>query len=427
MHDTTKGIIENFSSLVATLGYIPNSGNLQLTRRSQPPLFPHMVWEYTKSTGIYDRKWFESMETEMKFWETNRSISFDNHQLFVYRTLSNCPRPENFLGDYNMGMRTPNPSSVWRAISSACESGWDFSSRWMDQNSTADLSSIHTDRIIPVDLNTIIANNYRYMASYSDHFGLFDKSARYREKFEKLKEAIQSVLWDEGAGAWFDYDLTTQKKNLNFYPSNVYPLLIPGFETHADRVADYMKVSGALNYTGGIPSSLLAHSTQQWDYPNVWAPNQHFLVQSFLSSNNSFLRDIARRQMESFIDTVHNGLYNPMKGFDEGIWEKYDGRSRIGAPGRGGEYVAQEGFGWTNGAVLDFIWILNQYQERSDRSQPVQLNNTQQSSLIYAVVGFCVLLAIIMVFKGIIRPKSMQQLDEAGALLLGDEDDQDEL
>ncbi|CAL2051781.1 unnamed protein product [Caenorhabditis brenneri] len=429
MFNTTRGIIDNFSSLVATLGYIPNSGNLQLTRRSQPPLFPHMVWEFTKTTGQYDMKWIESMETEMKFWEKNRTVTVDGHELFIYRTLSNCPRPENFLGDYNIGMRAPNPSAVWRSISSACESGWDFSSRWMHQNYTADLSSLHTDRIIPVDLNVIIANNYRYMAYYADHFGRFEKSAIYREKFENLSESIQSVLWDESKGAWFDYDLSLKKRNLNFYPSNVYPLMIPGKEKYSNKIESYIKSSGVLNFTGGIPSSLPAHSAQQWDFPNVWAPTQHFLIKSFLASNNSFLKQEARRQADSFIETVYNGLFDPIKGLDGGIWEKYDARSPIGVPGTGGEYIVQEGFGWTNGAVLDLIWVFNDEHTRQDRSETLKINNAQQAWIVYAAGGFCALVAIVVILKGLIRRKSRQQRDddEAGARLLGDDDDQDEL
>lgn len=40
-----------------------------------------------------------------------------------------------------------------------------------------------------------------------------------------------------------------------------------------------------------------------------------------------------------FIETVYNGMYNPIAGLDGGVWEKYDARSTNGAPGAGGEYV----------------------------------------------------------------------------------------
>lgn len=39
------------------------------------------------------------------------------------------------------------------------------------------------------------------------------------------------------------------------------------------------------------------------------------------------------------------------------MWEKYDVRYDDGRPGQGGEYKVQEGFGWTNGAVLDLMLI----------------------------------------------------------------------
>lgn len=115
-------------------------------------------------------------------------------------------------------------------------------------------------------------------------------------------------MWDNNLGAWFDYDISIQKRkyvsekfivfkvfnfSLNFYPSNVYPLMLEGMDKFADRVEDYMKKSGALEFVGGIPSSLPAQSTQQWDFPNVWAPNQHFVIQSFMACNNSFLQQVS--------------------------------------------------------------------------------------------------------------------------------------
>ncbi|CAO4387366.1 unnamed protein product [Caenorhabditis nigoni] len=429
MYETTKGIIDNFSNLVTTLGYIPNSGNIQLTRRSQPPLFPHMVWEYTKATGTYDKKWLDSMKMEMEFWEKNRTIEVDGHILFAYKTLSNCPRPENFRGDYSIGMNTTMPSEVWRGISSACESGWDFSSRWMQGDTTAALSNIHTDQIVPVDLNVLMANNYRYMALYAEHFLKIEEATSYRRKLEKISEAIQQVLWDDKLGVWLDYDVSLKKKNSNFYPSNVYPLMIPGFEKYADKVENYLKKSGALKFAGGIPSSLPSESlNQQWDFPNVWAPNQHFVIQSFLATSNSFLLQEAAKQAQAFIETVYNGMYKPSGGLTGGVWEKYDARSTAGAPGTGGEYIVQEGFGWTNGAVLDLIWTFRNNHNRLEKSSELELETSQQSALVYAAAGFCAMVAIVMVLKGLIKYKSRQASEdaEAGALLLGENDEDDD-
>ena len=35
---------------------------------------------------------------------------------------------------------------------------------------------------------------------------------------------MEAVLWDKQKGAWFDYDWEKEKKNLEFYPSNLTPL-----------------------------------------------------------------------------------------------------------------------------------------------------------------------------------------------------------
>lgn len=55
--------------------------------------------------------------------------------------------------------------------------------------------------------------------------------------------------------------------------------------------------------------------------------------------------DIARR----FFNTVYQGWVNTNY-----IFEKYHA-DELGVYGGGGEYVVQEGFGWTNGVVIKFI------------------------------------------------------------------------
>ena len=55
--------------------------------------------------------------------------------------------------------------------------------------------------------------------------------------------------------------------------------------------------------------------------------------------------DIAKR----FVNTVYSGWVNTNY-----IFEKYNA-DELGVYGGGGEYVVQEGFGWTNGVVIKFI------------------------------------------------------------------------
>ncbi|KAK2099566.1 hypothetical protein P7K49_020914 [Saguinus oedipus] len=56
--------------------------------------------------------------------------------------------------------------------------------------------------------------------------------------------ALNTVLWDEEAGAWFDYDLENKKKNGEFYPSNLTPLWAGCFSDPgvADKALKYLEV-----------------------------------------------------------------------------------------------------------------------------------------------------------------------------------------
>lgn len=50
MQNTTRRMIENFAYLINKFGFIPNGGRIYYLRRSQPPLFIPMVYEYYTAT-----------------------------------------------------------------------------------------------------------------------------------------------------------------------------------------------------------------------------------------------------------------------------------------------------------------------------------------------------------------------------------------
>jgi Trehalase len=123
------------------------------------------------------------------------------------------------------------------------------------------------------------------------------------------------------------------------------------------------------HYPGGIPTSEVI-SGQQWDFPNAWAPFQYYMVESLLKLS------IREKQMEdsgslSISQNNSNGLRSSQKHYKQALeianrWisSTYCGWNRTGQffekynviytgmPGEGGEYVVQEGFGWTNAVIL---------------------------------------------------------------------------
>jgi len=94
----------------------------------------------------------------------------------------------------------------------------------------------------------------------------------YLDHKNKWQEAIHAILWDEEAGTWFDYDFVRREKRKYFFPTNVAPLWVNAHhgtaQAIAKRTVNYLHTSGATNFPGGIPTSML-QTGQQWDFPNV--------------------------------------------------------------------------------------------------------------------------------------------------------------
>lgn len=86
-------------------------------------------------------------------------------------------------------------------------------------------------------------------------------------------QGIESVLWNEDDGIWYDYDLINNKPRPYFVPTNFAPLWTGAFN-QADkqqlsiRIMDYINRTGIDLFPGGVPNTL-TQSGEQWDYPNV--------------------------------------------------------------------------------------------------------------------------------------------------------------
>ena len=88
------------------------------------------------------------------------------------------------------------------------------------------------------------------------------------------------------------------------------------------------------------------NTEQQWDAPNGWAPLQWVAIKGLRNYGaNELANDIKRR----WILTV-KGVFK-----DRGkLVEKYNVVDPSQAAG-GGEYLLQDGFGWTNGVMLALL------------------------------------------------------------------------
>jgi alpha,alpha-trehalase len=231
---------------------------------------------------------------------------------------------------------------------SGAESGWDFSSRWF--RDPMDIKTIEIINHIPVDLNSVFLRNLEIIQKLYEKKNNEKKVKEYQALVQERIDAINTVLWNRNAGVWNDYDFVEGKHvTHSMYASNVSPLLY-GVQPPERTNFHILKVAEAIlfGHIGGIPSSDKEnHKTkEQWDFPNAWAPLQHMLIEYLLSVNEEKLAYHVARSFYNSVLTAYSD--------EETIYEKYNSEI-LGFSGGGGEYLPQEGFGWTIGVVLHTI------------------------------------------------------------------------
>ncbi|EFO17509.1 trehalase [Loa loa] len=360
MQNTTRRMIENFAHLINTFGFIPNGGRIYYLRRSQPPLFIPMVYEYYAATKDDDflASVIEAMEKELFFWKTRRSITIEkngrNYTVFRYRAESNIPRPESYREDYvtTQHVLPSKKRALWRDIASGAESGWDFSSRWFADRKT--LETCETSNIAPVDLNAFMCWNMGILAHIHGHLGNLTRRNELNKERNIFIDTFTDVFYDKREKAWFDVNIRTGKRNYETYPSIAIPLFAECYRRLDTRmmndVLNTLQRSGILNFPFGVPVSLIEGTNQQWDFPNGWANVNHMIIEGLRRSNYYRMQQKAFDIARKWIDLNYKAYLKDGK-----MWEKYDVTKPYEKKAGGGEYEIQNGFGWTNGVALDLL------------------------------------------------------------------------
>ncbi len=321
-----NNMLENFAYLIRTIGHIPNGNRYYFIGRSQPPFFVLM----TELLGKTD-KYKNELELEYEFWMKKRSITLDDGTILnrYYDDLGHKPRPEAFREDEETADKANNPD-IYVHLRAAAESGWDFSSRWMDDEN--DLSTIRTANILPVDLNCLLYH--------------LELALGKTTEAERRRQAIQKYMWSNELEFFTDYNFIEKKQTNHLTLAGLFPLwLNVSTMDQAKQVA--RQIESLFLRDGGVVTTLSKESTQQWDSPNGWAPLQYVAYRALLQTEGyeTLARTIRQRWM-SLNERVFKETGKMM--------EKYD-VTNINKPAGGGEYKTQDGFGWTNGVYLEML------------------------------------------------------------------------
>lgn len=359
MFETVRGMIENMGHLIEQFGFIPNGNRVYYLNRSQPPLLTWCVQAYYEATKDVEflRSAMQWLEKEMDFFTQKKAIHMPGWKstLFRFHVVATGPRPESFREDLECAEHIEDvleKQRLWGDIAAAAESGRDFSARWFHSEGpqAGKMGSTRTSSIIPVDLNAIICGNMRLFAEFYNALGEEAKAEAAIMNYTAMRETIHDVFWCEEEGCWFDYDISCGQHLKIYFDTNFFPLYTgcvhDGFD--CGRIADYLNRQGVLAFPGGVPSSLIS-SGQQWDFPNSWSPTTWIIIEGLRANGQP---DLARGIADKWVKKN----YAMWRSSGGRMFEKYNVASEcVNASASGGEYELQEGFGWTNGVILDLL------------------------------------------------------------------------
>jgi alpha,alpha-trehalase len=234
---------------------------------------------------------------------------------------------------------------VHRDIRAACESGWDFSSRWLDGPG---LGSICTTRIIPVDLNAFLHRLESLIARLCLARGDEATAHAFGQNADERRQAIDAICWNPERGAYLDYDWRHRTPRVKLNAATVVPLFV-GIANEEQAAAVASACRESLLAPGGFATTREA-SGEQWDRPNGWAPLQWMAVKGLERYGHSGLANAIRSR---WLRTVGEVYCREAK-----VVEKYalrEVKRQHTEVGGGGEYPLQDGFGWTNGVTRHWL------------------------------------------------------------------------
>jgi alpha,alpha-trehalase len=350
-----ESMVDNFAYLIEQYGYIPNGNRSYFLSRSQPPFFALMVEFLAEKKGdeIYV-KYLPALRAELDYWmdrtaPTHHVVTMPNGgTLNRYYDQLDTPRPEAFAREEAVSHRsTQEPTTLYRNLRAACESGWDFSSRWFADGRT--IETIQTTDIVPVDLNCLL---YQLETTLAKAYSVSGDKARAGElagAAQSRRDAIVKSFWADGAGYFCDFNLKARGTSEALTLAGVTPLFFH-LATPEQAEGVMRKIKEKFLKPGGVVTTLVT-TGQQWDAPNGWAPLQWLTIRGLENYGyHELAAEIAHRWLRLNTD-VYNRTGKMM--------EKYNVVDTTLTAG-GGEYPSQDGFGWTNGV---FLKLLHTYPE----------------------------------------------------------------
>ncbi|MES2436569.1 MAG: trehalase family glycosidase [Patescibacteria group bacterium] len=368
--ELAKNMVDNFIYQVIYYGKILNANRTYYLSRSNPPFLSRMVLEVYEKTE--DKEWLAStlsaLEDTYKFWMEEPHITPETGLSRYYDT-GNGPAPEVISSErdekgfthydrildyflthdhdrYDVSLYYDKENHqltdlFYKGDRTMRESGFDPSDRFGPFN--IDCMSYN-----PVCLNSLLYQFENDMMHILKILGLSGIDV-WRTRALTRAAKIQTVLWDEQDGQFYDYHSTQKKLRKYLFTTTFYPMWV-GVATK-EQAARLVKSLPLFERDGGLLCSN-NESGMQWDMPFGWAPLNMVAIEGLRKYGYN---EEADRLSEKFISMCLKNftLYGTLV-------EKYDvisSSSQLHGIDYG--YSTNEiGFGWTNGTILRLLSAL---------------------------------------------------------------------
>ncbi|HYH75285.1 MAG TPA: trehalase family glycosidase [Candidatus Saccharimonadales bacterium] len=404
------GVLNNFRAMINEFGFVPNGMRSYYLTRSQPPKFAHMVMlvarncpsEYMPVSDIVE-EYLPQVVQEYGWWmkgrdqlDAEQGIRAADHVVMMpdgsvlnrFWDVLDTPRPEGYRKDLEAaeGMDVPQARRLYRNLRIIAESGRDFTAEYLDD--PTDLSSACADRIVPVDLNSLLWQYEDFIARAHDRAGRSVPAKEFRQYADSRAAAINKYMWvDDPMGGYYsgfkfnDYDYQDGAPTGFLSMTTAYPVARGIAPLDRSEQVCTVMVRDLLKAGGFVASN--EDSKQQWDSPNGWAPDQnegtdaldvtgHRLNQQSPQGEQPGAKWIAWANVaRSRWVGRHTRIFKALGK----IVEKCNVIDRNPLAVQDGEYPLQDGFLWTNGILRKFMTHLKGVQLPPDCAQHLQREN----------------------------------------------------
>jgi alpha,alpha-trehalase len=385
--DLAKAMVDNFCYQITHYGKILNANRTYYLTRTQPPFLSSFIREVYEAKPSVGKKWLVSClsvaikEYNTVWMQAGKRLCDNGLNRYLAEGIGIPPETEaghfnevlmKYAKKHDMPLAEFEEKYASRELLDADLDAYfvhDRSVRENGHDTTWRLDEVCAD-LNTVDLNSLLykyETDFEYLIfSYLDDNFEGQSSYYWKQQAETRRQLINSLLYNEEKGGYFDYNFKTKTQTYFEAASNFWPLwagLCDDSQAENLRLnlIKQLKVKGGIAGTSKKMADTIALNKhqRQWDYPNGWAPHQMLIWRGLLQYGYAAeMQELIYRWLWMITKNAVN--YNGT------IPEKYDVvacthkvYAEYGNVGTEFEYITTSGFGWMNASYQYGLSLLS--------------------------------------------------------------------